>query len=365
MSSTTREGVHLALRVWILPAAALVFILAIAGGLSRLFPNHQVGPTDALVYHGLLAVYGFFAVVTSLERAVTLRYWWGYSAPILGLAGAATLIVGTPQSWSFISWVGSMSVLIAVLAALAYRKRSIGRFVTLAASVFGLGGIIAWHLGASSHQSIAWWTIFLVGTMAGERLQFGKVPNTRPIQLIWLILGLFAGVSVFSSELKASSAALGVFLLFAGITNAAFDLPQRSSRSPLLKFILTGLCLSYFWLVSGGLMWLASAYGFTFATRDAYLHSIFVGFAVGMLFTHAPLVFPALMRLRLPFHRAMYGPLILLQLGVAMRVLSGAAQWTNGVRAGALLMSLALVGFALVSGHALITGRGRAPNRAR
>jgi hypothetical protein len=275
------------------------------------------------------------------------------------------LLGGIPQIWSFVTWVGAICVLIAVLAVLTYRKRSIGRIVTLAASVFGLGGIIAWHLGASSHQSVAWWTIFLVGTMAGERLQFGKVPNTTPIQLIWLVLGLLAGISVFSVDLESSSAALGMFLTFTGITNAVFDLPQRSSRSPLLQFILTGLCLGYFWLVSGGLMWLASAYGFTFATRDAYLHAIFVGFAVGMLFTHAPLVFPALMRLRLPFHRAMYGPLILLQLGVAMRVLSGAAQWTNGIRAGALLMSLALVGFALVSGHALITGRGRAPNRAR
>jgi len=64
---------------------------------------------------------------------------------------------------------------------------------------------------------------------------------------------------------------------------------------------------------------------------DAALHAIFVGFVFSMVFGHAPVIVPAVLRVPLPYHPALYGPLALLHASLVLRVFVSplAGAWGN------------------------------------
>ena len=64
---------------------------------------------------------------------------------------------------------------------------------------------------------------------------------------------------------------------------------------------------------------------------DAALHAIFVGFVFSMVFGHAPVILPAVLRVRFPYHPVLYLPLALLHASLAVRVFvsTAAGAWGN------------------------------------
>jgi hypothetical protein len=95
----------------------------------------------------------------------------------------------------------------------------------------------------------------------------------------------------------------------------AFDLARVTVRqSKLPRFVAVCLLAGYFWLAAGGaLIALSVAY-------DAALHAIFVGFVFSMVFGHAPVILPAVLRVSFPYHPVLYLPLALLHASLAVRV---------------------------------------------
>ena len=66
-------------------------------------------------------------------------------------------------------------------------------------------------------------------------------------------------------------------------------------------------------------------------TVRAALHAIFVGFVFSMVFGHAPVILPAVLRVRFPYHPALYVPLALLHASLAVRIFlsTTAGAWGN------------------------------------
>jgi hypothetical protein len=108
---------------------------------------------------------------------------------------------------------------------------------------------------------------------------------------------------------------LGAVLVLLALWLFAFDLARvtvRQSRLP--RYVAVCLLAGYFWLAVGGaLIALQAAY-------DAALHAIFVGFVFSMVFGHAPVILPAVLRTALPYHPVLYAPLALLHAALAVRV---------------------------------------------
>jgi hypothetical protein len=78
------------------------------------------------------------------------------------------------------------------------------------------------------------------------------------------------------------------------------------------------------------------------AARDAALHALGLGFVFSMIFAHAPIVLPALARVRLRFTPFFYAPLALLHLSLAARLAPVAdtlaqRSWGAALNAGAVL----------------------------
>lgn len=72
---------------------------------------------------------------------------------------------------------------------------------------------------------------------------------------------------------------------------------------------------------------------------------------------HAPIIFPAVLRVAVPYHPGFYAPLILLHGALAIRLAGDALGDFALLRWGALLGALALVAFILNTVGAVIRGR--------
>jgi len=75
------------------------------------------------------------------------------------------------------------------------------------------------------------------------------------------------------------------------------------------------------------------------------LHAFFLGFVFAMIFGHAPIIFPAVLRRPMPWRPAFYGHLLLLHLSLVLRVAGDLAAWPAGRRWGGLLNVAALLVF--------------------
>jgi hypothetical protein len=168
---------------------------------------------------------------------------------------------------------------------------------------------------------VAWWLLFLVLTIAGERLELTRFLPTPPLaqKLFIGIVGVLivSALTNFYPLFSLGLLALAIWLL-------RYDIARRNiSTTGLTRFIAACLLSGYFWLLAAGLLGLAGAFVPGHAWRDAALHAIGLGFVFAMVFGHAPIILPAVTRIRIPYHPALYLPLALLHLTLALRVIGG------------------------------------------
>lgn len=78
---------------------------------------------------------------------------------------------------------------------------------------------------------------------------------------------------------------------------------------------------------------------------DAGLHAVLLGFVFAMVFGHAPIIFPAILGVRLPYHWLFYLPLLVLNLSVALRIIATLAGLPDLRSTGGLFNALALALF--------------------
>ena len=97
------------------------------------------------------------------------------------------------------------------------------------------------------------------------------------------------------------------------------------------------LLMAYVWLgISGGL---SLIYGHAVASfyYDAFLHTLFLGFAFSMIFAHAPIILPSILGVSLTYHPVFYVHVALLQVSLALRVIGDIGVWVDVRRWGGLL----------------------------
>jgi hypothetical protein len=116
------------------------------------------------------------------------------------------------------------------------------------------------------------------------------------------------------------------------------------------------VCLlgGYAWLAVAGAAWAATAQGLPL--RDAALHALSLGFIVSMMMGHAPVILPAIARIKLEFGVFFYLPLAMLHLSLLLRLIAGVAG--DPLRStGALLNAAAMALFAATMAGAALAWR--------
>lgn len=361
-------------RFWRVPfpvVALLSMTWGIWMGLLRLGWVLPLPWPDQLILHGPLMVGGFLGTLVGLERASGLAKPWAYAAPICSASAAVLLVFGPPgPGGPLLMTLGSVVVVIVFLVLLR-RQPSLFTFTMLIGAVGWFVGNALWCAGAAIYRVVFWWVVFLVLTIAGERLELNRVlqpaPSVRKTFLLAVSLCV-AGVVGLSAWPAAGARVAGAGLLALTAWLGRNDVARRTIRQRgLTRYMAACLLAGYAWLGIGGLLLLVTAETSPGTTYDAILHAVFVGFVVSMVFGHAPIVLPAIMGTPVPYSPAFYGHLALLHVSVAVRLAADLVEPIARYRAwGGLFNALALALFigdtvgSLVWGR-LSTGRAAPP----
>ena len=104
---------------------------------------------------------------------------------------------------------------------------------------------------------------------------------------------------------------------------AAKDVARRTIREQgLTRYIACALLLGYAWLAIGAVIALSDpAFAPGRPAWDAALHAWFLGFVFSMIFGHAPIIAPALLRVQLRYSAWFYLPLVILHCTLAERII--------------------------------------------
>lgn len=362
-ATASRTGLPPAARVPLLMLGFIGLLFGTGAGLVRLGWSMPESVQGAAALHGPLMI-GFFGVVISLERAVALGRYWAYAAPLLAGAGVllAALGVRLPAPAAFAPPLLLAGGLVFVAASLDVlrRQRALFTFTLALGALCWPIGTAVWLAGAPPAAALPWWLAFLVLTIAGERLELSRFlppsPNAKRAFgaiLAAVVVGLAAsgqgwGGTVFAAALLALSAWL-----------LRQDIARRTVRArALTRFIAVCLLAGYFWLAVGSLVALAVG-GFVPGrpAYDAALHAVTLGFVFSMVFGHAAIILPAVLRVTLPYHPSFYLPLVLLHASVAIRLLGDAGAGYGWTRIGGLANALALAVFIVTMLAAVLHGR--------
>jgi hypothetical protein len=351
-------------RLPLLIAALLVLLVGLWAGLLRLGWAWPAVPVMAIVYHGPLMIGGFLGTIVGLERAVALGRPWAYAGPVASAAGAIWLILGFDPAVGQWLLLAASAGLVGVFVVLVWRHPALFTIVMALGAVAWVAGNALWIRSQVVPAAVPCWIAFLVLTVVGERLELCRfLPRTRARQPTFVIaVGIYlAGVGLSAAVPSLGAAIGGVGLLGLAGWLFVFDLARRTIRQRgLTRFAAACLLSGYgFLALGGGLMigyaavlpairgtfsaaaspWLV---GFSY---DAVLHAVLLGFVFAMIFGHAPIIFPAVLAVRMEYRRRFYAHLVLLQLSVLLRVACDVGEWDAGRRWAGLINATAIVLF--------------------
>ena len=344
------EPVRLVLSVpprWRLPLLVLGFAslaLGVAGGLARIGAS-MPAPAGAIAQHGALMVSGFLGTVIGLERAVALGQLWAYAAPLASGLGGVCLLAGLAVP-GFALMVFAAAVLVAASTATFARQRSL-EMATL------LAGALAWLAGnlflLAGQPAVPWWIAFFALTIGGERLELSRyLKRTRAVRFAFLLLAVLLLLTPLAPRL------MGAVLVLLALWLLLYDLARVTVRQAgLPRYIAACLLSGYAWLALGGTL-LAAA-----LAHDAALHAIFVGFVFSMVFGHAPVILPAVLRAAFRYHPILYAPLVALHASLAVRVLVSTpiGAWGNAAAIALFIATAAALVLARARGQRSLPGR--------
>ena len=349
----TPRDIPPALRLPLLILAFASLIIGVGAGLLRLGWGIPLPAGDLAAFHGPLMVCGFFGTVIGLERAVALARRWAYLAPLASGAGGLSLILGAPLAIAqMLLALGSAVLLIASLSVFL-RQRALFTFTLAAGAGCWLLGNALWLAGQSIFAVVPWWAGFLVLTIAGERLELSRFLPPSPVAqrvFIAVLWGLTFGMAFHAQLFGAALLALALWLL-------RQDIARRTVKDKgLTRFIAVCLLSGYAWLALAGAVMLAAGLAPGSMAYDAALHALMLGFVFSMVFGHAPIIFPAVLRVKVPYHPVFYVPLALLHLSLALRLAGDAAGLADWRSAGGALNALGLAAFILNTIAAVVRG---------
>lgn len=349
--------------------------LSLLGGLTGALVLLGLGLGGSVVRlgaaHGLLMVLGFLGTMIALERAVALGRTWAYASPLGAGLGAIGLLLGLSPIFTGALLLAGGLVFVALYVAFERLQPALHIHAQAVAAVAWPAAVLLWLAGRPVSDIVPWLAAFLVLIIAGERLELsrlGELPRRAQMTFVAAAAVLAVGVvlTVVAPDAGARMAGLGLVLLAAWL--ASHDLARRTVRmGGITRFIAVCLLIGYGWLALGGAIWVVGGASTTAVLYDARLHAIFLGFVMSMVFGHAPVIIPAVLRVPLPYHRRFYGHLALLHGGLIVRIIGGdlLAQpvlW----QAGGVINVVALLVFVGSSAAAVAGGlRGRRQTVAR
>ncbi|MFQ5422231.1 MAG: hypothetical protein ACE5EY_17940, partial [Anaerolineae bacterium] len=272
-----------------------------------------------------------------------------YLPALLSGLGGLALIIGLPlvigQLLVFLGGLG----LVGLFGLILKRQTALHTIVMSLGAVCLAAGEGLWLAGRPLHIVVWWWIGFLVLTIAGERLELSRLTKLTQNQQTGFtavnglfLLGILVSLFWYVNGVRIA----GLGLLGIALWLFRYDIARRTiRRTGQPRFAAASLLSGYFWLAAAGLIALIFG-GVPAGLRyDAMLHAVFLGFTFGMIFGHAPVIFPAIANVTMRYHPRFYLHLVLLNLTLLLRIIADLAAWPELRAWGGLLNALVLVIF--------------------
>ena len=347
---------------------AVVSLLAgLWGGLRRLGWDFPELRPSLIMAHGPLMVCGFLGTVICLERAVAVGRSWATLAPLaagvgglLAIAAVGVSALGTPLA-AWLALAASVGLL-AMFVDFVRKQTVVSMVVMAAAAVLWTVGIALWIAGRPMNVVTYWWMGFIVLTILGERYGFSRMmaPSKASMWLFGLsnafvIAGLL--VATVADRYGAVIFAIGLALGAGWIIRYDISLKTIKQKG-LPRYVAVCVQTGAAWLLVGGIVMILYKNIPAGPHYDIIVHTVFVGFAFSMIFGHAPLIFPSVLKLPLEYRSYFYAPLALLHASLALRVISDLSVWTAGRQWGAALNAAAILLFFAANIASAASSRG-------
>jgi hypothetical protein len=313
-------GILMKKTFFILPFIVLNLLLAIWTGLIRIGINL---PADvAVAHHGSLMVNCFLASLIFLERAITFRNKWVLLLPFINALSFIMFLASAPQVAFLMNIVAATGFLV-MCGLFIYQHKELYYYVFFAGAFCLLCGNIVLFSSTFYPAAVVYWMQFLLFTIVAERLELSRfLPVRKSSHIVLLVILAISFISLFLSFHSGGNIGFAVSLILTAIWLLKYDMAFKSAKlkgqhrySGLL--LITG----YAWLIVTAaimLIWQRFPFGY-----DAMLHSFFIGFVFSMIFSHAPVILPAVMKLPLKVYRpVLYAWFVLLQLSLAARIVA-------------------------------------------
>ncbi|MFD1324257.1 hypothetical protein [Micromonospora sonneratiae] len=317
-------GVPVRWRLPVLAAAGIALMTGLYAALLLLGVSVPAAPRPVEQVHGPLMVLGFVGTLIALERAVALGARWGLLAPACsGLGGLVLVVTGATLPGKALLMTASV-VLLGIYRALWRRQQSVALLAQATGAFAWYSATLLWLAGFPVAEIVPWLATFVVATIAGERLELAHVALRHRAAQGWFVAALGAlvtGATAATVWPSTGTHLFGVGLLAVVAWLAVFDVARRTVRATALpRYVAVGLLAGYVWLALAGLLWAGAGVTVDGTRYDATLHALFLGFTMSMIFVHAPVILPAVLRRPLPYHRLLYVPLVLLHVSLLARI---------------------------------------------
>jgi hypothetical protein len=325
----------------LLPFVLLALLLGLGSGLIRL--GWALPLSRGVADHGALMVGSFLGSLILLERVVVVKKGWAYALPLLNLLSLPLFLLGYPQLAYGVLIGGSLG-LVLIFWLLLQRQEEASLWVMLC-------GAACWFIGNMlllKHDlypmAVFWWMLFLLLTIAGERLELSRfLPvSARQKSMLYGAL-LLCLLGILMPYHGPGRWVLGSGLISTALWLLRFDMARRSARKKgLMAFSGRALLLGYIWLlVCGALLF---SYDGLPLMYDAVLHAFFLGFVFSMIFAHGPIILPAVAGISIkPYHKFLYAPLVVLQFSLVLRLFADGLLDAEARKWSGLLSGLAIL----------------------
>ncbi|WP_372696934.1 hypothetical protein [Arthrobacter sp. JSM 101049] len=334
---TTHAGPAASRSARLLNRTGVRLLFLVPGGLALLtglnaalvllgLPHVPVGRNLA-ASHGMLMVFGFIGTVIALERSVALGRLAGFAAPaLLGLGGLALVSPLPQQVGKGLLFCGCVA-LAGVYLPLWKRQREVAVLIQILGAVAGIAATMLWLRIPDTAPLIPLLAVFVVLTIAGERLELARIHIHSPVAeplltgLSTLLLASGVGALLWPRHgLVFFGAVLGAIVVWL----AVYDVARHTIRSTGLPRYIAGCLLAgYGWLAVAAVISTTAgiqAEAITGSAYDALTHAVFLGFTMSMIMAHAPVILPAVLRHPLPYRPILVLPATLLHASLCLRI---------------------------------------------
>ena len=351
----------------LVPLVAMSLVAAVSGGLLRAgtewpSPHGAAFAAQAAGIHAALMLSGFLGMVIAVERAVAVRLRWAFGAPAAaGLASVALLA----NHFLVAAVLGIVAALfsVAVHVIVFRRERAPHTALLLLASCAWLMGNLLFAFGQGSMAAVPWWFALPVLTIAAERLEMTRLTrrHASALPLLQIVVAVLLTGAALTPLHGGGGVLFGAALTALALWFGIFDIARRTLFAEgLPRYMAVSLLAGYLWLALGGVAWVGMALGCP--GRDLALHALGLGFIFSMVMGHAPLILPAVLRVKLLFGPWFYLPLAALHASLMIRLFGGMLQ--PGLRnAGAELNAAALLLFVATLLVSAVLWRARSSRR--